>query len=80
MKAHIHIPAQYDAIIRKMAEEGGLSVADLCEVAIYNIIAVYMQDNSVAEEFEDGLVLKRPEGSVDMHWGVGTVDAPAKDS
>ena len=65
MKLRIEVQRRYDAILRHMAEEAGVSIEDLAEAAIYNLIALYVKEVGVEVDQEGGLPITLPPGDVD---------------
>ena len=50
MKVRINLEHEATSLVRQMAEEAGLSVSFLCEVAIYNLIALWQKDRRIGIE------------------------------
>ena len=49
MKLHVRTQREADAILVQMAKEAGVGVSDMVEIAIYNLIAVWMKERGVGE-------------------------------
>jgi hypothetical protein len=46
LKYTVRLPGESQKILREMADEAGISIADLIEIATYNLIALYIKDKS----------------------------------
>lgn len=44
MKIRIETQRRYDPVLRQMAADGGVSLEQLAEIAIYNVVALYLKD------------------------------------
>lgn len=49
MSVKIHLQKEAVPLVRAMADEAGVSVADICEIAIYNLIAVWERDRGAGK-------------------------------
>ena len=47
MVVRIQVQREAAPLVRQMAQEAGISVPDICEVAVYNLIAVWQKDRGV---------------------------------
>ena len=61
MKIRFKVPVEYVAIVNEMAQRAEISVDHLAEIALYNIIALYVGENG--RPGDDGVTL--PSGSID---------------
>ena len=66
MKIRFDMPAKYGTVLNRMAEEAQIPIDKLAEIALYNLIALYMQERGYKD---DSLV---PYTAYDDHY-VGRV-------
>ena len=50
MKLHVKIQREYDGLFTKMAKEAGVGLSDMAEIAIYNLIALYLKENEAKKD------------------------------
>jgi hypothetical protein len=46
LKYTVRLPSESQKILRQMADEAGITIGDLIEIATYNLIALYIKDKS----------------------------------
>lgn len=50
MKIRIDFPATYGPVLNRMALEAQVSIDDLAKIALYNIIALWMQERGIVDD------------------------------
>jgi hypothetical protein len=46
LKYTVRLPSESQKILREMADQAGITIGDLIEIATYNLIALYIKDKS----------------------------------
>ena len=46
MTVKIHLEREVGEILSKMAKEAGVGVHDMCEIAVFNLVGLYLQEKS----------------------------------
>lgn len=49
----IHLQREAVPLLREMAKEAGLSISDMAEIAVYNLIGVWQRDRGIGEVADD---------------------------
>ena len=44
MTVKVHIYGDAIAILRKMADEAGVGLHDICEIAVFNLVGLYVKE------------------------------------
>lgn len=60
MKIRIKTNAQSDPILRHMAEGAGISLEQLAEVALYNLMALYVAEKGDSQSVGDLFIASPP--------------------
>ena len=50
MKIRFDVPAKYGTVLNKMAEGAQVPIDKLAEIALYNLIALYMQERGYKDD------------------------------
>ena len=53
MTVRIRIQSEATPILRQMAKEAGVQVHDMAEIAVYNLIALYLKEHAQPQPFDD---------------------------
>ena len=73
MKYTIRLPAESTRLLREMADDAGVTVSDLIEVSVYNLIACYIKDKAPKEQPEDAEIILESPTADDVPADVGVV-------
>ncbi len=52
MTVRIRIQSEATPILRQMAKEAGVGISDLAEIAVYNLIALYLKEHAQPQPFD----------------------------
>ena len=50
MTVRIRIQSEATPILRQMAKEAGVQLHDLCEIAVYNLMALWIKDRKESDD------------------------------
>ena len=50
MTIKLHLQSEATPILRQMAKAAGVGVADICEIAVYNLMALYEKDRGINQQ------------------------------